>query len=278
MNRNDLKENNVDELLSMFDEIHIEPLRYNMNTPYIVKIQAWWRGCNMRNTKMLEPCSVKEIKLNISNLISYLKTDYLTPGRREYIRSTSTHNIQLEDGFMEYIVAKCIEGKRVGEGHCPIDIIKDKNGIDVLCVCINKKTSNEKSMIQNFKNCGHSLDQLFEQNKYGTAVNLYKKEYYNKLCDVKKAYGVEQLFYLGFISTDTSVYLTTLKIDLRSILNAKVNGVTPAGKSIKIINFIDSKYGSTILYKSKKRLELRFNRALIYHPYTIKIYSLDDTV
>ena len=82
----------------------------------------------------------------------------------EYYKSTSTQNLNLEDGFMEFITAKCINGKRVGEGNCPIDIVKDDKGIDVLCVCLSgkRKQTNEKSIMREFKNCGNNLDNLLK--------------------------------------------------------------------------------------------------------------------
>ena len=85
--------------------------------------------------------------------------------------------MQLEDGFMEFIVAKCINGKRIGEGNCAVDIIKDDIGIDVSCTCLNGNFTNEKSLMQNFKLCGNDLDMLFTNKKMSHAINLYKKCY-----------------------------------------------------------------------------------------------------
>ena len=142
-----------------------------------IKIQACWRGYNFRKKNVLEPCNINELDIDIQKLIKCLKEDYLTPGRMEYYKSTSTQNIVLEDGFMEFITAKCINGDRVGEGHCPIDVVKDDKGIDVLCVCLNGNQTNEKSIMQNFSECGNNLDTLFDNCKYPEALSLFKKEY-----------------------------------------------------------------------------------------------------
>ena len=79
------------------------------------KIQAWWRGYTFRKKNVLEPCYINELDIDTQKLIECLKKDYLTNSRMEYYKSTSTQNLNLEDGFMEFITAKCINGERVGE-------------------------------------------------------------------------------------------------------------------------------------------------------------------
>lgn len=220
---------------------------------------------------VLEPCSINEININIKKLIECLKKDYLTQGRMEYYKSTSTQNINLEDGFIEYITAKCIDGIRVGEGHCPIDVIKDDIGIDVLCVCLNGKQTNEKSIMQNFSNCGNNLDTLFESCKYQEALSLYTEEYYKKLFIIKKAKNAKKLYYLAFISTDVNVYMSIFKINLDRILSIKYESITAEKKSIIFKGFIDNKFGITTLFKSKKRLEIRFNKDILNYYNTIRL-------
>ena len=242
-----------------------------------IRIQSWYKGCRTRNKKMLEPCNISELNLDIAKLQKNLKEDYLTPGRQEYYKSTATNNLNLEADFMEFITSKCIDGKRIGEGHYPIDIIKNDIGIDVLCVCLNGNITNEKSLMQNFADCGNNLDQLFEQGKYKEAINLYKKSYYRKLLSAKKECKLTKLFYLAFISTNKCIYLSAFKLNLDAILNIRENGISEQKKSIKFINFIDDKYGATILFKSKKRLELRFCRGILNCDTTIEIYNLDDS-
>ena len=156
------------------------------NMEKLVKIQACWRGYNFRKKKVLEPCYINELDIDIQKLIESLKKDYLTPSRMEYYESTSTKNLNLEDGFMEFITAKCINGERVGEGHCPIDVVKDDKGIDVLCVCLNGIQTNEKSIMQKFTKCGDHLDTLFAERKYPEALSLYTKEFMIKLFNAKK--------------------------------------------------------------------------------------------
>ena len=236
-----------------------------------IKIQACYRGHSFRKKNVLEPCYINELDIDTQKLIVCLRKDYLTDGRMEYYKSTSTQNLNLEDGFMEYITAKCINGERVGEGHCPVDVVKDDKGIDVLCVCLNGKQTNEKSIMQNFSKCGNHLDTLFDNGKYPEALSLFTKEYYKKLFNAKKSKKIRKLYYLAFVSTNENVYMSVFKINLACILNIKYENITKQKKSIKFKGFIDDKFGITTLFKSKKRLEIRLNKDIINFYNTIRL-------
>lgn len=236
-----------------------------------IKIQRCWKVYNFRKKNVLEPCAINELGIDTQKLIECLKKDYLTDGRREYYKSTSTQNINLEDGFMEFITAKCINGERVGEGHCPYDVVKDDIAIDVLCVCLNGSQTNEKSIMQNFSKCGNNLDTLFDACKYQEALSLFTKQYYKKLFNGKQTKKIRKLYYLAFISTDINVYMSVFKINLDCILNIKYENITKQKKSIKFKGFIDDKFGITTLFKSKKRLEIRLNKDILNCHNTIQL-------
>ena len=236
-----------------------------------IKIQAHWRGYKFRSRKVLEPCNIDELCIDIQKLKECLQKDYLTQGRMEYYKSTSTQNLNLEDGFMEFITAKCMHGKRVGEGHCPIDVVKDDKGIDVLCVCLNGLQTNEKSIMQNFSKCGNHLDTLFESGRYQEALSIFTKEYHKKLQNAIKTKQIEKLHYLAFISTNINVYMSVFKINLDCVLNIKYENITRQKKSIIFKGFIDDKFGITTLFKSKKRLEIRLNKDIIHCHNTVQI-------
>ena len=236
-----------------------------------IKIQAKWKGYNFRKKNVLEPCCINQLDIDTQKLIECLKKDYLTHGRMEYYKSTSTQNLDLENGFMEFITAKCINGERVGEGHCPIDVVKDDKGIDVLCVCLNGIHTNEKSIMQNFSKGGNNLDTLFDTCKYQKALSLFTKEYYKKLFNAKKTKKIRKLYYLAFISTDINVYMSVFKINLACILNIKYKNITQQKKSIKFKGFIDDKFGITSLCKSKKRLEIKLNKDILNCYNTIRL-------
>ena len=243
----------------------------NIKVNSAIKIQACWRGVIFRNKKLLEPCNIDELGLDLPKLIECLKTDYLTQARMEYYRSTTTKNLVLEDGFMEFLTAKCINGTRVGQGHCPIDVVNGEKGIDVLCVCLNGTHTNEKSIMQNFSDCGNNLDNLFETGQYQPALYVFTKQYNKKLIDAMKTQNTKELYYCAFISTDLNVYMSVFKINLDCILNIKYENITKQKKSIKFKGFIDDKFGITTLFKSKKRLEIRFDKNVLNCYNTMKI-------
>jgi len=235
------------------------------------KIQRHWRGYSNRSKNVLEPCNPSELDIDYKKLEECLRNDYLTQGRMEYYKNTSTKNLTLEDGFMEYILAKCIDGDRVGEGNCPVDVVKNDFGIDVLCVCLKGNKTNEKSIMQNFGECGKNLDSYFVNEKYQEALYLFKKEYYKKLFTAKTTKKLNRLYYCAFISTDINIYLSVFKINIEHILNMKYETITKTKKNIKFKGFINKKLGMSTLYKSKKRLEIRLSKNVIECFNTIKI-------
>lgn len=244
-----------------------------------IKIQALFRGYSFRHKNVLEPYNIQDIGINEKKLVDFITKGYLTPIRIEYIKSSKTKNIKLDDVFMEYILSKCIDcGEHVGAGNCPIDVYapEKKLGLDVACLCLNGKITNEKSLTQNFNASAHELEELFKQNRCEEAIHLYRKIWHQKLCEAQKKFNVRELLYLCFISTDQTIYMSAFKINVKAVINIKSTGFTNQEKSIKIENIIDDKYGSTKLYKNKKRMELRFINTVLDCACTNKIYSFDS--
>ena len=226
---------------------------------------------------ILEPCNINEIEFNYERAKEALD-GYFSPIMMKYIKSTSTKNLKLEDGFMEFVTAECINGKRVGEGHSPMDVVKDEKGIDVFCVCLNGNETNEKSLTQNFAKTSKELEKLFKQKKSKKAIELYKKIWYTKLCEARIMYSLTDLYYLGFISTNKSIYMSLYKINVDAILNIKDLGFTKQAKSVNFKNVIDYIYGHTKLYASKKRMEVRLCRNILNCSNTKKIYDLNNSL
>jgi hypothetical protein len=231
---------------------------------------------SMKHTMVLVPCSFEQVpELDLDKLRQKLKDDYLTPGRIEFYNASSTKNYVLDGAQIEYIVSKVIDGGTwVAEGNSPTDVIikKTKTGIDVTCVCCNSNMTNEKSIMQNFKGSGNSLDLHFENGTTNLAIDLYKKELYNKLTTAGKTYELENLYCLIFISIRDKIYLSLLKFNIDAILNVTENGLSKGKKSIMCSNFIDEKFGRTKIYKSKKRFEIRFCKSIIDNDNTVRIY------
>lgn len=242
----------------------------------LTKLPGIVRGHFARNSKVLEPVNIKELNLDVTKLKGYLQT-YLSAERLSYYSETSTQNLELESGFSEWWVANATNGIRIGEGHCPVDVLTgNKSGIDVMCVCLNGNQTNEKSIMQNFSNSGENLDIYFSDGRWKEAMALYIKDYNKKIQHFCKQYNSDKLYYLVFISTNQHVYASSFKININALANIRETGVTPQKKSLNCMNFIDSKYGTTKLYKSKKRLELRFNKNILHCDNTIELYHKTD--
>jgi len=241
----------------------------------IIKLQSLVRGFIQRRKKVIEPCNFENlIFIDCKKLRCIIKNDYLTPSRIEYYNSTSTTNYNLEDGFIEYITTKAVGGKKVSDGNSPIDIINEeyKIGLDITCLCCNSQQTNEKSIMQNFSVSGNNLDTLFATEQLHEATYLYKKDYHRKMVQALKKYNLNNIYYLVYISIGSTIYLSLFKLNICAIVNIRNSGLTLQKKSIIFLNFIDSRYGETKLYKSKKRLELRFNKKIIKTSNTIQIY------
>ena len=74
------------------------------------------------------------------------------------------------------------------------------------------------------------------------------------------------------------MYIWCLKIDISRIQFVTSGGFVKGKKekcvNIIVDNFIDSKIGKVNLYKSKKRVELRFKKEILQQEYVHKIYSM----
>jgi len=86
------------------------------------------------------------------------------------------------------------------------------------------------------------------------------------------------MYILAYISTNVDVYLAFFKINI-SRISFVVSGGFIEGKTEKCVNilvdnFIDSNIGKVTLYKSKKRVELRFKKEILQERYIYKIYSM----
>lgn len=226
---------------------------------------------NIGEKYVIEQVNINNLDININEL-KILINKYMEP-RIEYYESTNTKNLEIESGFSEWWISKVSNGIKIGDGNCPFDILTSKNkGIDVMCMCINGNYSNEKSIIQNFKDSGNNLDYYFSNKNYNEAINIFLESYKKKIINFQNEKKCKEIYYLSFISSSKHVYLSVFKININNIIYTIEDGVTRQGKSINIKYLIDEKYGSTKLYKSKKRIELRLNKNILSSPYTIIIY------
>jgi hypothetical protein len=224
---------------------------------------------------VLEPC---EIPTSICK-------EYLKESMKEYMISRQNfyketqRSLYIEEEFSEWFVEKASSGKQIGKGNQATDVISSKKeGIDVMCVIINKNQTNEKSLIQNFNTCGANLDVLFNEKDDKSAIQLFMDDLKKKLINVKEKHDLTDLYILAYISSQTSIYVSCFKYNIPLMDNVVSCGFSAKGQSIKINGFVEEIWGCVKLYKAKKRIELRINKPILYHPFTILLYTIDSSI
>ena len=213
----------------------------------------------------------------------YIAT-YMAP-RLEFYKNTK-RVLFYEDDFGEYHCTKSTNGTHVGGGAKPIDVkTSANNGIDVFCVNVNdtkNNNTNEKSLIQDFKDAGSDLDNLYPKKEDTKIVELFASAYANKIKSAHEKFSCNSIYYHGFISTKTDMYEVWLKSNPDNIKNVSSDGFVTGGNStgvnIKVKGFINPKYGNVKAYKSKRRLELRLTlQSLIKDGHAKKIYTMPSS-
>jgi hypothetical protein len=202
---------------------------------------------------------------------------YLHPRLQFY--AETKRSIYIEDEFSEWFTEKATGGRQIGKGHTAMDVeTSAKDGIDAFCVIMKAdgSGSNEKSLIQKFIKSGADLDTLFRDHKYIDIVGMTMKNYFDKVQDVRHRFSLRDLYYLGFISTTTNVFLVNFKINAEFIANVGLKYVTDSGTSIFLRNFIAERYGNVKLYKSKKRVELRLKPSILEH--AVSVFELPTPI
>jgi hypothetical protein len=221
---------------------------------------------------VLELCKIPD-SVDIPKLIKEI-TEYMEPRRRFY--KETGRNLSIEDEFSEWWITNVSGGQHIGTGSGGMDVKTSKSeGIDVMCVIMNKKQSNEKSLMQNFSDSGDNLDTLFKEKRLNDAIELYKKNLYSKISETQKEKKLNELYILAFVSVGVEVYIVCFKYNIDRIMSVTSGGfVTKKEKNITTKGFISLKYGNVKLYKSKKRIELRLTSNTVQSPYAVKIYTL----
>lgn len=225
----------------------------------LVMVQEGIETFTIQDNFVVNPVNIETVpfSINLERLYGYVDS---------YIQYTDEYRkdkdicIVLDKIMAEWWIAKCIDGIEVGSGNESVDIVNGKRGFDVFAITIQDRCtlSGEKSIIQDFKNAGKQLDMLFEQKKYEEAIGLYVKTLHNKLQRAIRKYELEEIYYIGFISTKHEVYLACFVINVDKITKDVLKKGSHTTTSVYINNFLDNRIGETKLYKSKKRIELRF--------------------
>lgn len=228
--------------------------------------------------KVLEPANLENLNINVEDWRALLG-EYFSPIMRDYINSTATGNLNLDYGFMEYLTTRVMGAERIGEGNGPFDIIKNGEfAADVATLCLNINATNEKSLVQRLREGGESLDELFINQNINRIMEIFKNLYLQKYRNGMDENNIENAYYFIFISDVTSVYLSIFKINLEAISIVSNNGLTTRGQSLKVTNFIDERYGKVIIYRAKKRMELRLKKEILEEGNTIELFNINDSV
>lgn len=246
-----------------------------LETKYPIPKHYWEEKHANTGTYVLELAPMPN-GLDISMLRDMVKS-YLSH-RLDFYKEAK-RSLFVEDEFSEWFIEKASGGKQIGKGHIAMDVKTGRDdGVDVFCVIMNQSGSNEKSLIQNFKESGLDLDGLFKDLKFNDAVKTFLGDYKKKLLAVTETMQMHDLYYLGFVSTVKGVYLVNFKINIEHIDHVGVKSVTKGGKSIFMNNFISPKHGNVKLYKSKKRVELRLAPGVLHSPHAVSVFELDKPI
>jgi len=199
--------------------------------------------------------------------------------RKEFYADTK-RNLYVEDEFSEYWTAKATNGTEIGRGSGGMDVkAGNEDGIDAMCVIMNRNGSNEKSLTQNFSVAGAQLDQLFTEGKHSEALDAFVSGYAEKIKKVREENNLKDMYILAFVSTTTDVHVVCFRLFEDRIPAVTSGGFVRGGDRNIIANgFINPTEGNVKLYKSKKRLELRLNPEVITSPHTVTLWSLNPAV
>ena len=187
----------------------------------------------------------------------------------EFLPSQKDTALYLEKKQCEQWIVQALGLKPVGEGSYPIDGINDNKGYDVSSLALGQSKegkmnsqTGEKSLGQKFsdENFGESddnLDSLFGSGNYDKIINAWKKILKKKWLQAIKDHKLENIYLVNLIlyKPEKKLYIFLLKINHKNLEDVTKEKISD--KSVFLKNFIDEKFGSAKIYKSKKRLELR---------------------
>lgn len=187
----------------------------------------------------------------------------------EFLPSQKDTALYLEKKQCEQWIVQALGLKPVGEGSYPIDGINDNKGYDVSSLALSQSKkgkmnsqTGEKSLGQKFsdENFGESddnLDSLFGSGNYDKIINAWKKILKKKWLQAIKDHKLENIYLVNLIlyKPEKKLYIFLLKINHKNLEDVTKEKISD--KSVFLKNFIDEKFGSAKIYKSKKRLELR---------------------
>ncbi|NQU83562.1 MAG: hypothetical protein HQ536_02525 [Parcubacteria group bacterium] len=202
-------------------------------------------------------------------------------------KEQKTLPIQIPKEHIEQWFTQSLDVKPVGAGSYPIDIYNEREewGADIkmLNIKLNKSggvadgESGEASLGQKFEGPGINLDEMFKKKKYENIKNQWVKLYNKKYKSLNKNYSIKKIYYFFILRPGTQIegadfYFTGAVVNLNKLRKVEVDKNRTTEKSVFLKNFISNEYGSTKIYKAKKRLELRLRpKAWIENEMALKI-------
>ena len=223
----------------------------------------------------------------------YLKRGELVQPEQLNLNEKISYKIPPE--HLEIWFSQALGWHSIGAGSYPIDIISpDKSsGADVVKVVykvkkdksISHSHTNEKSIFQKFGDSNWSddeaeetLDEMFvKKNLKGIGISA-NDIFYKKINSIT---GLHNLYYFYFLFPPAgvnNVYICGLKINKNEKIPIENLELTKEKQSVIIHDFIDSKYGQTKVYKSKKRFELRLYAHKFIETNKVIKFSINNTV
>lgn len=185
----------------------------------------------------------------------------------EPLPEQEARTVQVPKEHIEQWFVQALDVTPIGAGSYPVDIYNKEEGwaadIKMLNATLDSKgrltstESGEASLGQKFKSVGIDLDTMFTTGQYESIKDAWLKIFDNKVTQVKNDFPmIKRIIYLFILRAVSDFYLVGCDVDTTAIQSVKVATRTTR-ISVFLDNFIEKKYGSAKIYKSKKRLELR---------------------
>lgn len=216
------------------------------------------------------PLTLKELKIFFDDkAIEILefqleKSIIAQPEMKDYQENVSP---QITKEYLEQWCVQAIENvKPIGAGSYPIDIIRENAwGADIKALAckfdikgnLSNSESGEASLAQKFTDTGENLDELFKNKEFNKIAQGWLEIVKRKNIKVVTEKNIEKIYYFFFLRGNKEFYLCGAKINLNELEKVTVNEEQSTNQSVYLKNYIDDRYGTTKIYKAKKRLELR---------------------
>jgi hypothetical protein len=182
--------------------------------------------------------------------------------------------------LLEIMLAEAThKGQHVGNGSGKMDVMgenlssqKVAHDMCSLSFSGNSKISCEKSCMQDFTE-GPNLHDRFRKGDDTGSVEVYCGLLNKHLDETRDSDGNKpaHMYLSCLLISGKDLYYVSFKIHCENISKISSAGFTEQKKSIHLKHVIHPEYGVAKLYASKTRLEVRFHKSILSHPFTKKL-------